>query len=527
MRKIINYLKPLSIALLLAWLVSMVLARANPYLTLPSADGGSFLYIGSRMLAGDELYVDVWDHKGPGIFFVNWLGLLLVNNSRWGVWFIEFFTLYLGFLFGYIGLKKRWGEGAALVGLVFSAYSLENVFEKGNLTEEYPLLFNFFALWLFFTQENRRPYLTYTIIGLTFGAAFLFRANNGGVQVAIGLSMLLLGLLRREFSTLFKQLAGLATGTLAALLFTTLFFYQRGTLQAFIDAAFTYNLLDVSGSLDIFSGVLTGWEFFNPAIYVMTVAYLAVWYQLFLLIKDRQWDGVETEPLVLMAVLWPLEAFLSSLSGRNYSHYFVCWVPAIFLLTSYAYRTFAPIIFSNRVITFLDTPRARFAILLISMAFSLTIVRDYAQTFHVLLFQRQFGIDKGHEVAAYIRENTSPDDKVLIWGWGAGMNFISRRQSPTSHIFYPLPSENPVNALLSRKFYEDLANNKPVLVVDMSSTNPDYLSAINPTVRAEQWPKHVRNYYPPYYEEVLDYINRHYRRVKTIKGYEIYRIIEP
>lgn len=131
-----RYLQPLSVALLAAWLVSMVLARANPYLTLPSADGGSFLYIGSRMLAGDELYIDVWDHKGPGIFFVNWLGLALVNNSRWGVWVIEFVSLYFGFLLGYWGVKKRWGEGAALVGLAFSAYGLASVFEKGNLTEE-------------------------------------------------------------------------------------------------------------------------------------------------------------------------------------------------------------------------------------------------------------------------------------------------------------------------------------------------------------------------------------------------------
>ncbi len=526
-QKIKDYIKPVSLALLLLWLIGLVLSRANPYFTLPSADGGSFLYIGNRMLAGDELYVDVWDHKGPGIFFVNWLGVMLVNNSRWGVWFIEFFALYFGFLLGYLGIRKKWGEDAALIGLIISAYSLISVFEKGNLTEEYPLLFNFFALWLFFTQKEKKPFLIYALIGVSFCMAFMFRANNGGTQIAVGITTLIAGLLRQDYPKLFKQMAGLASGTIGSLLLILLFFHSRGTLQFFIDAAFTYNFLDVSGSTDIVSGFLKGWGFFGAASYLMVLGYFAALYRLYVLITKKQSADAESETLILIATLWPLEILLSSLSGRNYSHYFVCWIPTIFILTSYAYRIFSPTVFTTKVLNFINTTKVYYAVLVVSMLFAMPVIRNYSDAFNVLLFNRAYGIDQRHELSEYIRNNTKPDEKVLIWGWGAGMNFLSRREAPTSHIFYPLPSDNRINAELSKKFYEDLINNKPVLVVDMSSTNPDYLTSINPTLRAEQAHKHMRNYYPPYYHEVLDYIIENYRLEKNVKGYDIYRLKTP
>lgn len=525
--KIKLYAKPLSFSLLLVWLIALILSKANPYLTLASKDGGSFLYIGSRMLVGDRLYVDVWDHKGPGIFFINWLGLLLVNNSRWGVWALEFVFLYFGFFLGYLGVRKVWGDAIALPSAVLAAYGLMNVIEKGNLTEEYPLLFNFFALWLFLTRREKNSYLIYTLIGASFGISFMFRANNGGVQVAIGLAMLILGLLRSRYGDLFKQLSGLASGALGILGLVSLYFVFTGTFNEFIEGAFTYNLFEVRDGNNLLSGFLKGWELFGAISYLMALGYFSALYRLFVLLKKRQRDGFEIEVLMLIAILWPLEILLSSLSGRNYSHYFVCWVPAIFLLTSYALSVFASEIFTRRVLAFFETVWVYYLILIVSMLFSWMVVGDYVETINVLLFNRQYGIDRQHDIANYIRETTQPDDKVLVWGWGAGINFLSRREAPSSHIFYPLSVENPINTALSEKFYQDLLTNRPVLVIDMSSTKPDYLTAINPVRRAEQAKKNSRQYYPPYYNEVLDYIYENYELEKTIRGHDIYRLKTP
>ncbi|MCC6581934.1 MAG: hypothetical protein IT440_16005, partial [Phycisphaeraceae bacterium] len=75
-------------------LTALVLDLANPFFDAPARDGGFFLYAGSQILDGKIPYQDFWDSKGPGIFYINALGLLLGGGSRWGVWFVEFICLF-------------------------------------------------------------------------------------------------------------------------------------------------------------------------------------------------------------------------------------------------------------------------------------------------------------------------------------------------------------------------------------------------------------------------------------------------
>ena len=55
----------------IALFVAVVLAQANPFYQSPNRDGGLFMYMGERILKGDKLYVDIWDNKGPLIFYLN------------------------------------------------------------------------------------------------------------------------------------------------------------------------------------------------------------------------------------------------------------------------------------------------------------------------------------------------------------------------------------------------------------------------------------------------------------------------
>src|SRR6056300_1111156 len=58
------------------------------------SDAGCFMAIGQRLLQHDLLYVDVWDNKAPGIFFIHALGqgILSVVNVDYPQW------VTLGFL---------------------------------------------------------------------------------------------------------------------------------------------------------------------------------------------------------------------------------------------------------------------------------------------------------------------------------------------------------------------------------------------------------------------------------------------
>src|SRR3990172_8300854 len=77
------------------WLLAVLILPSNPMDRLPGQDNGVFLYGGQQLLAGKTPYVDFWDHKGPLIFYINALGLLIGSGSRWGVWILEFVFLLL------------------------------------------------------------------------------------------------------------------------------------------------------------------------------------------------------------------------------------------------------------------------------------------------------------------------------------------------------------------------------------------------------------------------------------------------
>src|SRR5215207_1127003 len=123
---------------------------SNPgNMTLPSRDSGVFLYVGWRLLNGDIPYRDVWDHKPPLIYFVDALGIALTPGSLWGIWLLQLLFIFFTLLFVYKLLDQEFGVYAALAGCIILASGLLTVLEKGNVTEEYALVFQMLCLWLF------------------------------------------------------------------------------------------------------------------------------------------------------------------------------------------------------------------------------------------------------------------------------------------------------------------------------------------------------------------------------------------
>ncbi len=114
-------------ALLLALAVLSVLRQANPLYNFPSLDNGYYLYIGQQILAGKTPYVDMWESKPPGIFYVNALGLWLGRGSRWGVWALEFAALFSAAGVSFLTLRKIYGFLPALLGTLTALWGVSAV----------------------------------------------------------------------------------------------------------------------------------------------------------------------------------------------------------------------------------------------------------------------------------------------------------------------------------------------------------------------------------------------------------------
>jgi len=523
-REILSYLLA---ALLAVLLIANALRQASPLTVFPSLDSGYYLYIGQQILAGKIPYLDLWESKPPGIFYLNALGLLVGRGTRWGVWALEFGSLSLAAGLGFVAMKKAWGFIPAVFGTLAWLWGLTGVVDGGNLTEEYSLPVNFLAILAFwlslqFPQKRRYPLL----IGLTFAASFLLRANNTGIQVAIVLAWLLDAFFPRRntsssqpsspnLQSLIPNLLFSALGVLSLLGLAAIFLAWQGNLREMIDAALIFNFSVASGKADFIASQTTGFGFIGIPAGFALLGYLLLAASGFS--SNRAWT-------FFLLINWPLEIILSGLSARGYHHYFMLWLPVLGCLSAFLFAQLP------RLPDFFERHRVKvmLAVVLISLLVLQPGLADYRAVFQRLAFERQKGIELDHPVAAWLRENTQPDDKVLVWGARLAFNVMARRDSPSAILFYPLLVNSPVSARLADRFYADLQRNRPAVIVDTYAINQDLLPALDPAIRREQqksgqlWPS-----LPANIDSVYAFIADNYRLETTIGDYQVYRLVKP
>ncbi len=219
----------------------IALFPGNPSnLRLPSRDSGVFLYVAWRMLNGDIPYRDVWDHKPPLIYFVDALGLLFTSKSLWGVWFLQFLFLFLTFFSLYKALDEAIGVAPAAAGVVVLTSGFLIVLDRGNVTEEYALVFQSLSFWLFLKAwKNNFSFKTTFWIGLCGGFAFYFKQTTIGVWIAYALLLIWIRLTQKKSPV--ADIAVLISGVAFLSIILSLGFASQNAFSDFWNQAFQYN----------------------------------------------------------------------------------------------------------------------------------------------------------------------------------------------------------------------------------------------------------------------------------------------
>jgi hypothetical protein len=464
---------PFLFAALIVLVLSLgVLSQADPLRTFPSLDSGYYLYIGQQIFQGKTPYLDLWESKPPGIFYINALGLFLGRGTRWGIWALELFSLLGSAGLGFYLLHRRYGFFPALFGSIAWLWGIQGVLQGGNLTEEYALPFNFAAVLLFtlaIQSPGKRLYPF--LIGITFAFSFLLRANNTGVQAALVLAWMLHAALQCEFRPLVFRLLWSGLGVLLVLGLTGIFLFWQGSLAEAIDAALIFNL-HMSGDGNLLRGLTAGLGFIG-----IPAGFALLGYVLLITLSPKRdlWT-------LFLLILFPLEVVLSSLSGRGYPHYYITWMPALAILSAHLLAELPGLCKT------LDARRiwASLGVFLACLALLAVPLTDTAASLRQVATDRQGGIEMDDPIAAYLRRNTEPEDRVLVWGGRLAYNYLSRRESPSSVLFYPLLVDSPISARLSERFLAEIFDNPPAIIVDTHAVNQDLLPALDPDIRREQ-----------------------------------------
>ena len=211
----------LSFFLIVTW--TLLLFRVNP---VPLGDYGVYTTVAERLIAGDRLYVDVWDNKEPVFFYLLAVGRLISPLSGWLIEFLWFGVAAIASYSLSIRLGMSIRRSALVSGIAVPIIFSGAPYEAGS--SHIPGL----ALGLVAIAflQGGRPFLA----GLTLGVLPFLKILVFPV-VAIGIATLLLVAwnARRTFLTCLGSIIG------AALI--GLLVYARGEWGGLLDSTFRYN----------------------------------------------------------------------------------------------------------------------------------------------------------------------------------------------------------------------------------------------------------------------------------------------
>jgi hypothetical protein len=488
----------------------IALFPSNPnIMTLPSRDSGVFLYVGWRFLNGDIPYRDVWDHKPPLIYFVDAFGLTITPHSLWGVWLLQFIFLFFTLFFIYRLLDNAFGIFAALAGTIVLTSGLLTILEKGNVTEEYALVFQVLSFWLFILAWKKDfPIHSSFWIGLLGGLAFNLKQTTIGIWITYGLFLLAIRVFQRKFP--FKDLLSLLAGWLVPSIVLVIYLTSQNALDDFWEQAFLYNFVYIGTHEGIrrliplflkgFLYLQNGWVLYLSVVgWLVGLAYVWV----------RRKTIAEIHPLILIALVnLPIEIILIAVSGRSILHYYLTPLPVMAILAAMLVSTVPFLIRKIPRVGSQEIQRWVPAVVLM-----IILLGQFGQIEYYPQYVRNLSDNDYAPVIDYVTKNTSEGDQVLLIGAESVVNFLTHRAAPTRYVYqYPL-------ALLGRRpmfeeYIKQILANQPVLIIDTRGRPRLDDKLYTPLQKRSQ-----------IIREGVKYLGEHYQPVAQFDEWVVYRFI--
>lgn len=218
------------------------------------SDAAVYKLLGKGWLNGLIPYKDIFEQKGPLIFFVYMLGEWIDEN--WGVFLIQTVSVWVSIVFSYYIAKVISGKGtgiiASLATLFFYALIISN--DEGALVEDFNLPFLMVSTYLvvkYYSNENgniEHPARYAFMHGITFGASLCLRITNC-IAICCFVFCITVSLLAgKKLRNLFKNIGTFLCGVACVILPFIIYFWSNGALSGLADGylfQFQYTVRDL------------------------------------------------------------------------------------------------------------------------------------------------------------------------------------------------------------------------------------------------------------------------------------------
>lgn len=211
-------------------------------------DSEIFKVIGIGILEGKVPYRDLFDHKGPVIFFINALGQLIAPG-RTGLFLLQTVSFSCAFALMYkisrlFSSVKKSVAVVLLIGLFMTAFGV-----GGNQAEEWELPWQLLAVYLAlkyllgFEKNPIHPPVYTLIYGICFGIVSFTRLNDGALIAGMMIGFAAFLILKKQQKQLPLNIALFLLGWALTAVPILLYFGLNGALSEFFYGSYTHNFL--------------------------------------------------------------------------------------------------------------------------------------------------------------------------------------------------------------------------------------------------------------------------------------------
>lgn len=441
----------LLLLLLLAFLVSLKSPLNLWQKADASIDSSVFQYIASLMHKGAMPYRDTFDHKGPLIYFVNWLGMFIAYYR--GVWVIELFSLCVSFLLCYKIARLAASKLVSCIAVAICGLLWFDYFDGGNFTEEYAVPFLAVSLFIFLDYFLHRKITWFRLAacGFSFGAVCLLRINMISLWVVFCLQVLILCIKEKQWVQLRKFVIYFLAGCCLIVVPVLIWLIYNHALGPFIEDYFKFNMMysSAEGGRASFPAKWKAYFFFLNKMEILLAVFACIY------LKKTKNSFLYTGYLCYLFVTL---AFIC-MSGQTYSHYGMILIPAVVFPAAVCIELIA------RDIKGANKPAAVFTVFFLMSVMVLPNWLEQLSRAGALYVDRQKNNHSGPvlEVCDFIATHTDPDDRITVYGNWDIIYVISKRESISKYSYQgPIGSVNPS---IMDEYFQELEDGLPKVVV--------------------------------------------------------------
>ena len=441
-----------------------------PFLEIPlERDEGAYAYMAQLLLEGVPPYTQAYSLYFPGVFIIYALTFLILGQTIFAIHFCllvaTLITIVIIFLIG----KKLFDPLTGIIsGATFGLLGL-NPYAQGLFShgEPFTMLFICSGVYLLLLSIDSEKKILFLWSGLFFGLGLLIKQN---IFVFIGLPIVYLC-----WSLLKKP-------RLKRKFYLDAIFYF--TFGYFIPLAVFFIFCLITGSLE----QMFFWTFIMPTEMTPPISISRAVYQFKILtlpiIKSSPlffgvaaigllsplWDKSSRLAVLFIVIFLVFSFFTMSLVFYFRAHYFLCLFPATALLTGVGFYSMNNLI--KKISLRRINPIITAVFVFIFFSYSIFDQRKFFfQTKPETVSRIIYGNNPFPEslvIADYIKEHSSPSDKIAILGSEPQILFYADRVSASKHIFMYYLMGNHLHALsMQKEAMADIELTKPPILINV------------------------------------------------------------